>query len=113
HDHRRAASRRERLRGGRRRAFSRGREGWMKSLYLRIYATVVVVLLLFAFASAWVLQRHLEQERSHNESIVNERLGAWADLMQHSLPGVEASADTQSAARRESSRPLRMPFAVD
>jgi signal transduction histidine kinase len=85
----------------------------MKSLYLRIYATVVVVLLLFAFASAWVLQRHLEQERSHNESIVNERLGAWADLIQRSLPGVDASVDAQATALREWSLRLRMPLALD
>ena len=85
----------------------------MKSLYLRIYATVVVVLLLFAFASAWVLQRHLDQERSRNESMVNERLGAWADLMQHSLPGVDAPAEAQAAALREWSMRLRMPLALD
>ena len=35
----------------------------MKSLYLRIYATIVVLLLLFALASGWVFQRHIEQER--------------------------------------------------
>ena len=35
----------------------------MKSLYLRIYVTLVVVLLLFASASGLLFQRHLEQER--------------------------------------------------
>ncbi len=85
----------------------------MKSLYLRIYATVVVVLLLFAFASGWVLQRHLEQERTRNESILNERLGAWADLIQHSLPGVDAPADAQAAALRDWSTRLRVPLALD
>jgi signal transduction histidine kinase len=85
----------------------------MKSLYLRIYATVVVVLLLFAFASGWILQRHLEQERTRNDSILNDRLGAWADLIQHSLPGVEAPPADQAAALREWSMRLRMPLALD
>ena len=85
----------------------------MKSLYLRIYATVVVVLLLFASASGWVLQRHLDQERVRNESLLNERLGAWADLIQHSLPGVDAPADAQAAALRDWSMRLRVPLALD
>ena len=42
----------------------------MKSLYLRIYATVVVVLLLFAVVSGWMLERHLDQERSNNEQVM-------------------------------------------
>ena len=34
----------------------------MKSLYLRIYATVVVVLLLFALVGGWVVERHIDQD---------------------------------------------------
>ncbi len=85
----------------------------MKSLYLRIYATVVLVLLLFAFASTWVLQRHFDQERVRNESMLSERLGAWADLIQRSLPGADAPADTQAAALRDWSLRLRVPLALD
>jgi signal transduction histidine kinase len=85
----------------------------MKSLYLRIYATVVLVLLLFAFTSGWIVQRHLEEERTHNESIMNERLGAWADLIQHSLPGADAPPQAQAAALREWSTRLRVPLALD
>jgi signal transduction histidine kinase len=85
----------------------------MKSLYLRIYATVVVVLLLFAFASGLVVERHLDQERTRNESVLNERLGAWADLIQRSLPGAEAPAETQATALREWSQRLRIPLALD
>ncbi len=85
----------------------------MKSLYLRIYATVVVVLLLFAFASGLVVERHLDQERVRNESVLNERLGAWADLIQRSLPGADAPAETQAAALREWSQRLRIPLALD
>ena len=85
----------------------------MKSLYLRIYATVVVVLLLFAFASGLVVERHLDQERVRNESVLNDRLGAWADLIQRSLPGVDAPAETQATALREWSQRLRIPLALD
>ena len=85
----------------------------MKSLYLRIYATVVAVLLLFALISAFVVERHLDQERVRNEQVVSDRLGAWADLLQHSLPGIESPPDVQVAALREWSQRLRLPLALD
>ena len=53
----------------------------MKSLYLRIYATVVVVLLLFALVSGWIVERHLDDERARNEQVVERparRLGRAA-----------------------------------
>ena len=85
----------------------------MKSLYLRIYATVVVVLLLFAAISGFVFERHLDQERARNEQVAGERLGAWADLLQRSLPGVEAPPEVQLAALRDWSQRLRVPLALD
>jgi len=85
----------------------------MKSLYLRIYATVVVVLLLFARVSAWVLERHLDEERVNNEQVVSERLGAWPELLGHSLPPADAPAAEQAAALRDFSQRLRVPLALD
>jgi len=85
----------------------------MKSLYLRIYATVVVVLLLFASVSGWILERHLDEERSRNEQVVSDRLGAWAELLGNSLPGPETSPDVQLAALRDWSQRLRVPLALD
>jgi signal transduction histidine kinase len=85
----------------------------MKSLYLRIYATVVVVLLLFAFASGWLFQRQIEQERGRAESAFSERMSAWGDLLRNSMPGPEASAASQAAAITEWSQRLRMPLAID
>ncbi len=85
----------------------------MKSLYLRIYATVVVVLALFAFASGLVVEQHLDRERQRSESAANERLEAWADLIQRSLPGPDTPAETQAAALREWAQRLRFPLALD
>ncbi len=85
----------------------------MKSLYLRIYATVVVVLLLFALVSGWVLERHLDDERVRNEQVVSDRLAAWAELLGHSLPGAGASGEVQLAALRDWSQRLRVPLALD
>ena len=85
----------------------------MKSLYLRIYFTVVVVLLLFAAGSGWVFQRHLEQERGRADLVLTERMGAWAELIQRSLPGVDAAAADQAAALRDWSLRLRLPLALD
>ena len=85
----------------------------MRSLYLRIYATLVVVLLLFASASGWLFQRHLEQERGRADSVLTERMGAWAELIQRSLPGTEAPIDDQAVALRDWSLRLRLPLALD
>ena len=85
----------------------------MKSLYLRIYATVVVVLLLFALVSGWVVERHLDQERVRTEQVVNDRLGAWAELLEHSLPGADAPREMQASVLREWSQRLRVPLALD
>ncbi len=85
----------------------------MKSLYLRIYATVVVVLLLFALLSGWIVERHLAEERVRNEQVVSDRLGAWAELLGNSLPGADTSADAQLAALRDWSQRLRVPLALD
>ena len=85
----------------------------MKSLYLRIYLTVVVVLALFAFASGWVFQREIEQERGRNDGMFAERMAAWGDLIERSLPGTQAPAAEQAQALQEWSQRLRLPLALD
>ena len=85
----------------------------MTSLYLRIYATVVIVLLLFAFGSGWIVERHLDEERANNEQVVSDRLGAWADLLENALPGANAPPEIQAAALLDWSQRLRVPLALD
>ncbi len=85
----------------------------MKSLYLRIYLTVVVVLLLFAFASGLLFQRQIDQERVRSESVLSERMEAWGDLIQRSLPGLDAPPADQAAALKDWSQRLRIPLALD
>ncbi|MEP7099295.1 MAG: HAMP domain-containing sensor histidine kinase [Burkholderiales bacterium] len=85
----------------------------MKNLYLRIYVTVVVLLLLFAAASGWIFQRHMEQERIRSEAVLTERMGAWAELIQRSLPGHDQPAEDQATALREWAIRLRLPLALD
>ncbi|HEX5683753.1 MAG TPA: ATP-binding protein [Ideonella sp.] len=84
----------------------------MKSLYLRIWLTVVTALALFALASGWLVQRHLEQERQRAEAVITERMAAWGDLIQNSIPGPGATAEEQTNALREWSRRLRVPLAL-
>jgi signal transduction histidine kinase len=85
----------------------------VKSLYLRIWLTVVAVLAAFALVSGWVWQRHLEQERARFEQSAGERLAAWGDLLQHSLPGVESPREEQAAALRDWAMRLRLALALD
>lgn len=85
----------------------------MKTLTLRIYLTVVVVLLLFAAVSGWLFQRQIESERSRADTVLSERMAAWGDLIQRSLPGKEAPVEEQTAALLEWSQRLRLPLALD
>lgn len=85
----------------------------MHTLTLRIYLTVVAVLALFAFASGLLFQRHIEEERVQVNSMLAERVSAWADLIQRSLPGAEEPLADQAAALRAWSYRLRLPLALD
>ncbi len=85
----------------------------VKSLYLRIYLTVVSALALFALVSGLLLQSHLEQERLRVEGSLNDRAAAWGDLLQRSLPAPDAPREEQAAALREWSARLRLPMALD
>jgi len=85
----------------------------VRSLYLRIWLTVVAALALFALVSGWVVQRHLEDQRVRVENAQRERMAAWADLLQRSLPGADAPREEQAAAVREWSQRLRLPLALD
>ncbi|MBE7426934.1 MAG: HAMP domain-containing histidine kinase [Burkholderiaceae bacterium] len=85
----------------------------MSSLYLRIWLTVVSVLGAFALVSGWFVQRHLENERQRIEGVASERLDAWAELVQRSLPPADAPPDEQAAALRDWSLRLRLPMALD
>ncbi len=85
----------------------------MRSLYLRIYLTVLVALALFALASGWLVQRHMVQERALYVAAVQERAAAWGELLQRSLPGAEADDAEQAAALQDWSQRLRLPLALD
>lgn len=85
----------------------------MRSLYLRIYLTVLVALALFALASGWLVQRHMEEQRVRVEGAVRDRAEAWGELLQRTLPPPDAPAADQAAALREWSQKLRLPMALD
>jgi signal transduction histidine kinase len=85
----------------------------LRSLYLRIWLTVVAVLAAFALVSGWLVQRHLEQERVRLEGSQSERVAAWAELVQRSLPEADAPVAEQAAALRDWSQRLRLPMALD
>jgi signal transduction histidine kinase len=85
----------------------------LKSLYVRIYLTLVALLLAFAFGSAWLFQRHIEQERGNVEIAANERLNAIADLLRLALPPATAPRNDQAEAFKEWGGRLRMPLALE
>ncbi|KQW41215.1 MULTISPECIES: ATP-binding protein [unclassified Roseateles] len=85
----------------------------MKSLYVRIYLTLVALLLAFGFGSAWLFQRHIEQERGNVEIAAGERLNAMAGLLKLALPPVTAPREDQAAVFVDWGQRLRMPLALE
>jgi signal transduction histidine kinase len=85
----------------------------MRSLYVRIYLTVVTALALFALVSGWVVQRHLEDQRERAVGAVRERVEAWGDLLERAMPPADAPPSDQLAAVRDWSQRLRLPMALD
>jgi signal transduction histidine kinase len=85
----------------------------MRTLTLRIYLTVVAVLALFAFVSGWVFQQHIEEERTRASSVLSERMAAWGELIQRSLPSADAPQIDQAGALNDWSQRLRLPLALD
>jgi signal transduction histidine kinase len=85
----------------------------VRSLYLRIWLTVIVTLALFAGASGWLVQRHLDQERARNQAVLTERIAAWGDLIHRSLPAASAPPEVQADALRDWSQRLRVPMALE
>jgi signal transduction histidine kinase len=85
----------------------------MKSLYLRIYLTVVAALALFAIGSAWLFHQEVERERGRMDMQASERVAAWAELIQRSLPPADAPPDEQAQALRDWAQRLRLAIALD
>ena len=85
----------------------------MKTLYLRIYLTVVAVLLLFAMAAGWLAHQRVEMERDVARTAWSERAKAWADLLENSLPPATAPVDEQREALLAWAHRLRLAIALD
>ena len=85
----------------------------MRTLYLRIYVTVVAVLLVFALVSGWVFQRNIDRARAEGREAWRERLGAWAELAQSSLPPADARLAEQRDALLALADRMRLPLALD
>ncbi|MDE2401353.1 MAG: HAMP domain-containing histidine kinase [Burkholderiales bacterium] len=87
----------------------------MKTLALRIYLTVVTVLLLFTLGTGWLAQRHMEHVRQElqTEAATNQRVAAWGELIENSLPGVTQPEAEQAQALLDWADRLRLPMALD
>lgn len=85
----------------------------MRTLYVRIYLTVVALLLLFALVAGWLLQRNIEAERERFRDNATERVTAWGELIRNALPPPAAPREQQAQALLDWSDRLRLPLALD
>jgi signal transduction histidine kinase len=85
----------------------------VRSLYLRIYLTVVVSLLVFALLAVLLVRQHTEAERGRFEGAASERTLALSALLANSLPPTSAAAEAQRQALLDWSHRLRVPMALD
>lgn len=87
----------------------------MKTLALRIYLTVVTVLLVFALVSGWLAQHNMEHERTQVQSMAvwQERAAAWGELLENSLPAITEPESEQARVFLDWADRLRLPMALD
>ena len=86
----------------------------IRSLYWRLWLTVVLAVAVFAALSATLMQRHVNHERDRvTAQAGGERLRALGDLLGPALPEAQAPAAVQAAALQEWSDRLRLPLALD
>lgn len=85
----------------------------MKSLFLRIYLTVVAVLLAFALLAGAVAQRQLDRERELFDAAQDERVQAMGELLHRALPPADAPVEQQAEALRRWGQQLRVPLALE
>jgi signal transduction histidine kinase len=85
----------------------------MRTLVLRIYLTLVAVLLLFALAGGAIVKHQFEQQRESVAQQVQDRLAGWAGFAQSVLPDASASTAEQAAAVEEFARRWRVPLALE
>jgi len=85
----------------------------MRALYLRIYLTVLTVLLVFALITGWLARYHIEREREQMREVWSERVVGFAALIGNSLPPASAPQAEQEAALLQWSQRLHLPLALD
>jgi signal transduction histidine kinase len=85
----------------------------VRTLYLRIYLTVVAVLLVFALVSGWIWHARVENARLEGREVWRDRVGTFTDLAEASLPAASAPPDEQRAALQALAERLRLPLALD
>jgi signal transduction histidine kinase len=93
----------------------------VKSLYLRIWLTVVLALTLFGIGAGALFQREVRLERGRIDAQLSERAQdrlhdrvlAWGELVERALPPAEAPTAEQARVLRDWSQRLRLPLALD
>jgi signal transduction histidine kinase len=85
----------------------------MKTLVLRIYLSLVAVLLLFALLAGWLVKQHFDDEREQARRATAERVSGWAAVAADLLPPDRAPPEEQARALQELSSRLQVPMALD
>ena len=83
----------------------------MRSLYLRIYLTVLLALALFALASGWLVQRHFEHERERFVATASKRLREGRIFVDYLRNGRGATCVASYSLRARPGAPVAMPIA--
>jgi signal transduction histidine kinase len=86
----------------------------LRHLYLNIYVTVVMVLMVFALVAMLIVRYHTAEQHGQIErAVIHERMSAWVELLEHSLPPAEAPSTEQAQALLTWAQRLRMGIALD
>ena len=84
----------------------------VRTLYLRIYLTIVAVLLVFSLVAGILFYRHAQSEAARVEASMQERAFMLVDLIARNLPPANADEATQREALEDWSHRLRVSVAL-
>lgn len=85
----------------------------MKSLFWRIYLTILVCLLVFGAAVFWLANQRIERAENRLERWEQTQLQELQAAAQDWLPAADAPPRQQARALRQLSREMRRPLALD
>jgi signal transduction histidine kinase len=85
----------------------------LKTLVLRIYVTLLAVLLVFALVAFGLVKWRMDDERVRWQQAASERMAGWGEFIAAGLPAASRPVNEQADALQALSQQLQLPLALE